>query len=88
MKKQYMKPAMQVVEIRQQHMLCYSPYDSVSSPLDIFDTPEDVIIDKGSICPTTSCPSVIYRAFEYHLRAVRISPWGGKVILEGAVDDA
>jgi len=49
MKKQYMKPAMQVVEIRQHQILCGSPYDSVSTPLDTYDDEDDIITDKGSI---------------------------------------
>ena len=49
MKKQYMKPTMRVVKIQQTQMLCGSPYDSVSTPLDTYDDPEDVITDKGSI---------------------------------------
>lgn len=49
MKKQYMKPAMQVVELRQYQILCGSPYDKVSTPLDTYDEEEDIITDKGSI---------------------------------------
>ena len=49
MKKQYMKPAMQVVELRQYQILCGSPYDNVQTPLDTYDDPEDVINDKGGI---------------------------------------
>ena len=48
MKKEYMKPAMQVVELRQYQILCGSPYDSVSTPLDIYDD-EDAIDNPGSI---------------------------------------
>ena len=50
MKKEYMKPTMRVVKIQHQHhLLAGSPYDSVSTPLDTYDAPEDVITDKGSI---------------------------------------
>ena len=49
MKKEYMKPAMQVVELRQHQILCGSPYDSLSTPLDTYDDPEDIITDKGNI---------------------------------------
>jgi len=49
MKKQYMKPAMQVVELRQYQILCGSPYDSVSTPLDIYDDDDNTITDKGDI---------------------------------------
>ena len=49
MKKQYMKPAMRVVKIQQTQMLCGSPYDNIKAPLDVYDDPEDVITDKGSI---------------------------------------
>ena len=48
-KKTYMKPAMQVVELRQHQILCSSPYNNVSTPLDIYDDEDDVITDKGSI---------------------------------------
>lgn len=48
-KEAYMKPDMQVMEIRQRQILCGSPYDNVSTPLDTYDEPEDVITDKGSI---------------------------------------
>ena len=48
MKKQYMKPTMQVVMLQHQHqLLAGGPYDSVSKPLDTYD--DDVITDKGSI---------------------------------------
>jgi len=50
MKKQYMKPTMQVVKIQHQHhLLAGSPYDDIKSPLDTYDDSEDVITDKGSI---------------------------------------
>ena len=49
MKKEYMKPAMQVVELRQHQILCGSPYDNVQSPLDTYDDDEDAIDNPGSI---------------------------------------
>ena len=50
MKKQYMKPTMRVVVLQQHtHLLSGSPYDSMGTPLDTYDDPEDVITDKGSI---------------------------------------
>ena len=49
MKRQYMKPEMEVVKIQQTQMLCGSPYDDIKSPVDTYDDPEDVISDKGSI---------------------------------------
>lgn len=49
MKKQYMKPTMRVVMIQQTQILCGSPYNNMSTPLDIYDEPDDVITDKGSI---------------------------------------
>ena len=49
MKRQYMKPEMEVVKIQQTQMLCGSPYDDIKSPVDTYDDPEDVITDKGSI---------------------------------------
>ena len=44
-----MKPAMQVVELRQHQILCGSPYDNVQSPLDTYDDDEDAIDNPGSI---------------------------------------
>ena len=50
MKKEYMKPTMRVVKIQHQHhLLAGSPYDNIKAPLDVYDDPEDVITDKGSI---------------------------------------
>lgn len=49
MKKEYMKPTIRVVEIRQHQILCGSPYNDIKSPLDIYEDPTDVITDKGSI---------------------------------------
>ena len=33
MKKEYMKPAMRVVKIQQQHIICSSPGDQASIPM-------------------------------------------------------
>ena len=52
MKKQYMKPTMQVVMLQHQHqLLAGSPYDSMSKLLDTYDDDDDddIITDKGSI---------------------------------------
>ena len=48
-KKAYMKPAMRVVKIQQQRMLCSSPYNDVKTPVSTYDDPEDVIDDKNDI---------------------------------------
>ena len=41
MKKQYMKPAMHVVRIQQQHIICSSPYDQQGSKsLQMYDDTE------------------------------------------------
>ena len=41
MKKQYMKPAMRVVRIQQQHIICSSPYDQQGSKsLQMYDDTE------------------------------------------------
>ena len=51
MKKEYMKPTMRVVELQHHaQILAGSAYDSVSTPLGVYDDdPEDVITDQGSI---------------------------------------
>ena len=49
MKKQYIKPNMRVVEIRQHHVLCGSPYDNIQKPVETYDEEEDVITEKNSI---------------------------------------
>jgi len=48
--KAYIKPEQRVVLLQHRTMLLSgSPYDSVSTPLDTYDDPEDIITDKGSI---------------------------------------
>jgi hypothetical protein len=50
MKKEYMKPAMSVVELKHRsHILCGSNYDSKSAPVDTYDAPEDAITTKGGV---------------------------------------
>ena len=49
MKKEYIQPTMHVVKIQQQRMLCGSPYDNVTSPVQTYDDPEDAITDKNDI---------------------------------------
>ena len=50
MKKEYTKPTMTVVALKHQsHILAGSPYGDQSSPLDLYNDPEDVIDDKGDI---------------------------------------
>ena len=49
-KKDYEKPTMRVVKIQHQHhLLAGSPYDDIKSPVETYDSDEDVITDKGSI---------------------------------------
>ena len=50
MKKQdYIQPAMRVVKLQQQRMLCGSPYNDVTSPVQTYDGDDDVVEDKGEI---------------------------------------
>jgi hypothetical protein len=49
MKKQdYIQPAMRVVKLQQQRMLCGSPYNNQRS-VSTYDDDEDAITDKGSV---------------------------------------
>ncbi len=48
MKKEYTKPAMRVVKLQQQRMLCGSPYNNIQSPVETYDD-NDVIDQKGNI---------------------------------------
>lgn len=50
MKKQdYIQPTMRVVKLQQQRMLCGSPYNDVTSPVQTYDDPDDAITDKNSV---------------------------------------
>ena len=49
MKRQYMKPAMQVVKLQHQHIICSSPDGYDSKPLDTYRDDGDEVIDEGDI---------------------------------------
>lgn len=50
MKKEYMKPTMRVVELQHHaQILAGSAYDSVSTPLGVYDEGDDVITDQNGI---------------------------------------
>lgn len=48
MKKTYLKPTMEVIQIQHRQLLCGSPYDDQKS-LKTYDNDEDVIDQKGNI---------------------------------------
>ena len=48
MKKTYLKPTMEVIQIQQMHLLSASPYDNQKS-LNVYDDEGDVIEQKSSI---------------------------------------
>lgn len=49
MKKTYLKPTMEVIQIQHRQLLCGSPYDDQNGPLKTYDNDEDVIDQKGDI---------------------------------------
>ena len=49
MKRQYMKPAMQVVKLQQQHIICSSPDGYDSKSLDTYRDDGDEVTDEGDI---------------------------------------
>ena len=49
MKKTYLKPTMEVIQIQQRQILCGSPYDDQNGPLKTYNDDEDVIDQKGDI---------------------------------------
>lgn len=49
MKKEYIQPAMRVVNIQQHKMLCGSPYNDVKTPVSTYNDDEDAITDKGNV---------------------------------------
>ena len=49
MKKTYLKPTTKVVQIQHRQMICASPYNNQKSPLETYDSDDDVIYEKNSI---------------------------------------
>ena len=49
MKKTYLKPTTKVVQIQHRQILCASPYGNIQSPVETYDSDEDVINEKSSI---------------------------------------